>query len=212
MHLEASPLIRKHFIRNVRHRSDNIHIKLTVKTFLYNLHMQHTQKTTTETKTQRSRRFRLKCQRRIIQLQLLKRCTQILKIFSLNRVHTSKHHWLHLFKTINSIITRTLNMSNRITHLYLFRSLNARNNITHITSRQLLLRHHIKFQNTNLIRLILLACIYKFNQIIRTNCAINNLKISNNTTERVKHRVKNQALKRSIRVTFRCWNSLNNRL
>ena len=60
-----------YFVGYVRYCRDHIHIEFTVQAFLDNLHMQQSQESATETKTQSGRTFRLECQGSIIQLQFL---------------------------------------------------------------------------------------------------------------------------------------------
>ena len=55
MHLLHIALLIIYIVRYVRHRSNHIHIKLTVKTFLHNLHVKQPEKTATETEAQRQR-------------------------------------------------------------------------------------------------------------------------------------------------------------
>ena len=56
---------------------DEVEIKLALQPLLDDLHMQHTQKTASEAKTQRNRRLRLERQRRVVELQLFQRVAQV---------------------------------------------------------------------------------------------------------------------------------------
>ena len=171
--------------------------------------MKQSQESTTETKSQRHRRFRRESKSRIVKLQLLQRSTQILKILSFNRIHTSKDHRLGLFKSCNSLFTRTRHVGNCITYLYLGRSFDTRNNISHITRRDSFGRLHTQFKHTYLVRIILFACIEETYTVVCIHGTIYHFEISNNTTERIEYRVKHQTLQRRLWITNRRSNTLN---
>ncbi len=67
------PFFVIHFIGNVRHGGNHLHVEFTAQPFLDYFHMEQPQESATEPETQRHRRFRLECQRRIVKLQFLKR-------------------------------------------------------------------------------------------------------------------------------------------
>ena len=66
--LYASLFVINH-IRYVGHCGNDIHIKLTVQTFLNYFHVKKSKKTASETKSKSYGRFGLECQRGIIQLK-----------------------------------------------------------------------------------------------------------------------------------------------
>ena len=209
VHLLHITLLVIDMVGHVRHRSNHIHVKLTIQTLLHNLHVEQSEETTTETKTQSQRRLRLESQRRIIQLQLFQRRAKIFEILRLNRINPGKHHRLHFLKTGNSLVTRTGNMRNGISHLHLFRSLDTGNNISHIPRTKFVARYHIHFQHSHFIGIILFSRIEEFHLIPLANHTVFNLEISNNSTERVEYRVENQSLQRSLFISFRMRNTLD---
>ena len=66
----ASLLVVYH-IGYVRHGGDDIHVELTVQTFLHNLHVEQSEETTTETESQCHRALWREGKRSIVELQLL---------------------------------------------------------------------------------------------------------------------------------------------
>ena len=209
MHFLHITLLIIYMVRNVRHRSNHIHIKLTVQALLHNLHVEQSEETTTEAKTQSQRRFRLESQRRVIQLQLLQRRTKIFKIFRFNRINSGKYHRLHFLKTGNSLFTRTGNMRNGISHFHLFGSLDTGNNISYISRTKFVTRHHIHFQHPYFIGIILFSRIEKLHLVALANRAVFNLEISYNSTERVEYRDENQSLQRRLFIPFGMRNTFN---
>ena len=119
VYLHDMSLFVVNIIGYIGYSRNNVHIEFTIQTFLNNLHVKQTKEATTETEAQGQRRFGLKSQRRVIQLELLQRRTQVLEIFSLDRIDTSKHHRLHFLKACNSLVARTGNVCNGITHFHL---------------------------------------------------------------------------------------------
>ena len=91
-------------------------------------------------------------------------------------------------------------MGNRITHLHLLRVLDTTDDITHITRTQFLTGNHIHLQHPDLIGIILHARIKELHEIALTDYTVHNLEVGNNAPERVKYRIENQSLKRSLLI------------
>ena len=71
MHVNDFAFARMDFIRDVRHRRDDIHIELAVKALLDNLHMQQPEETAPEAEPECQRRFGFIGQRCVVELQFL---------------------------------------------------------------------------------------------------------------------------------------------
>ena len=183
MHFLHSSLLIVNHIRYVRNSGNHIHIKLTIQSFLHNFHMKQSQESATESEAQRQRRFRLKSQRRIVQLKFFQRSTQIFVIFRFNRVNSGKDHRFYFLKSINCLITRATDMCNGISYLHLFRSLDTGNNVSYISRTQLFPRKHIHFQYTYFVSIVFFSCIEEFHLVTCTNHSVYYLKICNDTTE-----------------------------
>ena len=119
VHLFHLTLLRITHIRYVGDGGNHIHIKLTIQTFLDNLHVEQSEETATETEAQSHRGLRLEGQRGIVKLQFLKRCTQVLIISRIDGIDTGEDHRLHFLESLNRPFAWTVNMGNGITHLYL---------------------------------------------------------------------------------------------
>src|SRR5574344_832011 len=201
---------RINVITYIRDGGYNFHVEFPVQTLLYNFHVQHPQKSTTETKTKSQRGLWSISKRRIIELKFLKGSPQIFKILSNNWINTSKHHGFHFLKSLDGCRTRILNMRYCISNLYLCSCFNTRNDITNITGGTRLSRLHMKTQNSDFVRIIFFSRCYKFHKIIGAQGSIYDFKISNNATKRIKYRIKNQTLQRSVRISDRRCNTFNN--
>ena len=212
VHLYLLAVLGIDIITYVRHGGYHIHIKLTIQTLLHNLHMKQTQESAAETKAQCHRRLRRESQSGIIQLKFLQRCTQVLIILRLNRIHTRKDHRFSLLKSCNRFCTWTSHVRNGITYFHLGRSLDTRNDISHITCRNLFGRLHIQFQHTYLVRIVFLTRIEETHTVIRFHRTIDHLEIGDNSAERVEHRIKHQALQWRLRVSLWRSNTVNNRI
>ena len=187
-------------IRYVRHSGNDIHIKLTIKTLLHDLHMKQTEESATETETQGYGTLRSKRQRGIVQLQLLQRGPQILIVCGINGIDAGKYHRLHFLETLNSCTAGISDMGNRITHLHLLRVLDAADNIAYVTSTQFLTGNHVHLQHTHLVGLVFHTSIKELHLVALTDDTIIYLEVSNNTTEGIEYRVENQCLKRSLLI------------
>ena len=81
--------------------------------------MQESEESASETESEGKRRLRLKHKRSVIELELLKRGSELFILVCLYRVKTCEDHRLHLLETRNRLLTWLRNMSDGITHLHL---------------------------------------------------------------------------------------------
>ena len=125
VHFSHVAMLVKHPIGYIGHGCDYIHVKFATEAFLYDLHVKQTEESATESESERRRRFRLECQRCIIELQFFERCTEILEILCLYRIYSGKHHRFDLFESSYSLAARTVDMSDRIAHFHLARGLDT---------------------------------------------------------------------------------------
>ena len=162
--------------------------------------MEQSQETATESKAERHRRLRHKRERSVIKLQFLQRCTQILVIIWIDWINARKHHRLNLLETIDSLSARFSDMRNSIADLHLLRVLDATDDIAHITCRQLFLRHHIHLQDTNLIGRIFHSGIKELHLVTLSDYSVLNLKVCDDASKRVEHRIEDQRLQRCFYI------------
>ena len=71
MYLFHTTLLVIYHIGYVRNGGDDIHVELTVQTLLYNLHVEQTEESASETEAQGNRTLRREGKRSIVELQLL---------------------------------------------------------------------------------------------------------------------------------------------
>ena len=212
VYLHALTMLVIHHVRHVWHRRNHIHVELTVQSLLHNLHVEQTQETTAETKTEGSRTLVLEGERSIVQPQLFQRCTQVLIVLWLYRIHSGKHHWLHLLETSNRLLCRVGTSGNRIAHFHLHSILDTRHDVAHIARAQFLPRNHVHLQHTDFLRLVFFLRVDETHLLALAHHSIHNLEISDDATETVEHRVENQRLQRSRLVTLRMRNALHHSL
>ena len=145
--------------------------------------MEKAKEAATETESESKRRLRLEHQRRVVELEFLKRSTEFLILVCLDRIKTRKDHRLHLLKSGNRIRTWIRHMSDGITDLDLAGCLDTRNDISYTSARDFLARMHLHFQYTDLICDILLACADELHLVSRLDRTVHNLEICDDSTE-----------------------------
>ena len=101
-------------------------------------------------------------------------------------------------------------MSNGISHFHLFRGLDTRYNVTYIARTKFVTWNQFHFQYTYFIGIILFSGIKELHFISLADYSIFDLKVSDNATEGVEYRVKNQCLQRSFLITFGMRNAFDN--
>ena len=174
--------------------------------------MKKSEESTTETKAKGYRTLRRECERCIVELQFLKRSTQVFVIVRINRINTGKNHWLYFLESFNSLVAWVRNRCNGITNLYFGSRLDTRNDISHLTCCEFFCWHHIHLEYTHLVGYIFHSCIEEFHFITLTNGSVSNLTKNDDSTEGIKNRVENQSLWSSLCITNRMRNALNNSL
>ena len=136
VHFLGVALLVVNHIRYVGHGGNHIHVELTVESFLHNLHVEQTQESASEAKAQCDGRFRRKCQRCIVELQLFERSPQVFIIRRVDGIYTGKDHGFYLLKALDGLSARLGHMGNGIAHLHLLAVFDAADDITHITCRE----------------------------------------------------------------------------
>ena len=183
-----------HQIGHIGHRSDYVHVKLAVQTFLHNLHVEQSQEAASETKSQCHTAFGLEGEACIVELKLFKAGTEVFEILGLNGIHTRKDHRLHLLKSGNGLLTRARHMRDSVAHLHLGGVLDARNDIAHIAAPQFVAGNHVHLQHANLVCLVRLARVDEEHLISLAQGTIDNFEISDDAAERIEHAVKDKRL------------------
>ncbi len=101
-------------------------------------------------------------------------------------------------------------MGNGISNLYFPCGFNAGNNIAYIAGGDAFSRRNLEFKHAHLIGVVFFLGGQKLNTVAFMECAVHHSEIGNNASKRVKHRVKNQGLKGSVRISFGMRNAVNN--
>ena len=136
-------------------------------------------------------------------MQFLQRSAQILIVLGLNGIHAREDHRFGFLETVNGFVAGARYMGDGVAHFHFRGSFDARYNITYIAGGNLLARGHVEFENTYLVRVVLLAGVDEAHLVARLHRAVHHLEISDDTAEGVENRVKNQTLQRRFRVAFR---------
>ena len=135
-------------------------------------------------------------------MQLLQRSPQVLIVCGIDGIHTCKHHGLHLLESLDGLVTGIGHLGNGIAHLHLLRVLDTADDIAHVARAQFLPWNHVHLQYTDLVGIIFHTCIEELHQITCTDHTVHDLKVGDDTTERVEHRVEDQRLQRSLLVAL----------
>ena len=100
-------------------------------------------------------------------------------------------------------------MRDRVAYLHLRTRLDTRDDISHITRTDLFARTQVKFEDTDLIRVVFLAGIDKTHLIAGMHCTVHYLEIGDDTSETIEDRVEYQTLQRRTRIAYRRRDALN---
>ena len=68
---------------------------------------------------------------------------------------------------------------------------------------------HLHLEHSDLVCLIFLSCADEFYFVAWLDGSVENLEICNDASERVEYRVKDESLERSVRISCRSWNALD---
>ena len=194
VHLFRVSLLVIHHVRHVGHGGDDVHVELAVETLLHDFHVQQTQESASESESQCYRRLWLERERRVVELQFLKRRAQILIFARLYGVDSSKHHWFHLLESGDGFLARTCNMCYGIANLYLGGVFYSADDISHLASLEVLTWNHVHLQHAHLVGVILHACVEEFHLVAFVYAAVFNLEVVNDATKRVEHGVEDESL------------------
>ena len=164
--------------------------------------MQHAQKSAPKSKSKGRRRFRLKGQAAVVQLQFPHGFAQLFVILCIYRINTGKYHGFYVFKPMYHVGTGIGNMGKGVAHLYLFGRFNARNNITHIACQYLVAGRQIQFQNPYLIGIVFPFGGHEFHFVAFAQAAVHDSEIGNNAPEGIEYRVEYQRLQGGFCVPF----------
>ena len=118
---------------------------------------------------------------------------------------------LDVLETGDRLAARVPLRSDRIADLHVCRSLQARYDVAHVAGAKLFAGMHLQLQYADLVGRILAARIEQFDALALAERAVEYSVISDNSAERIEHRVENQRLKRSLFVAFRGRNPLYDR-
>ena len=172
--------------------------------------MQKSEESAAESESEGKRRLRFENKGGIVQLELLKRSSQLLVLVCLYRIHSCKDHRLDFLKSGDSLLAGVrAHMSDSIADLYLHSCLDAGNDIAYASAWNLIARMHLHLQHADLICNIFLSSAYKLDLVARLYRSVDNLEICDDSSERVEYRVKYKGLQRSIRISLRSWNPLH---
>lgn len=112
-------------------------------------------------------------------------------------------------QALDCLVARTGDRGDGITDLHLLGVLDTTDDIAHITCPQLLPGYHVHLEDTDLVGIILHACIEELHLLTLVDGAIHNLEIGDDATERVEHGVEDQSLQGSFCVTLRMRDALH---
>ena len=194
VHLCLVSLLVVNVVGDIGHGSDHVHIEFAAEALLDYLHVQQAEEAATETEAEGCRRFRLERERGIVQLQFLKRCTEIFEILRLNGIDAGEHHRLHFLESRNGRLAGSADMGDGIAHLHFLRCLYTGDDVSHVSGRQVLAGRHSELEHSYLVGMVFLAGGDKLYEIVRTDRTVDNFEIGYDSPERIEHGVEDQSL------------------
>ena len=129
--------------------SNQVQVKLTLKTFFDNLHVEKTQKAYSEAKSQSNGRLWRPRKRWIINVQLIKCITEVLILLVVYGEKTGKYHRFCLAVTRQWLSAWILLIRERISNTDSFRIFEASYHIANFTNRKLVNGHLKRSLGTN---------------------------------------------------------------
>ena len=130
IHANQRSVILIDIVDNGGQRGDQVQIELPLQALLDDLHMKHTQEAAAETEAQCHRGFRLKGQRRVIQLQLLQRVTQVGVLGAILGIDAAVDHGLHRAVAGQRFRCRIGGVGDGITYTGIFHVLDGSREVT----------------------------------------------------------------------------------
>ena len=211
VHQHQSTVCLVHLIDDRRQSGYQIKIELALKPLLNDLHMQHTQKAAAEAEAQRSRRFGLKDQRCIVQLEFFKRVTQIGVFGAVLGINTAVDHRLRGTVTGQRLSGGTGSLCDGIAYRGVLDGLDGGGKITDLTCAQFLTGFYAQRTKIAALKHVVAgAGCHHLDLHSGTYCAVHNTEIYDNTNVRIVLAVKNKSLERCVGVAVRCGYVCNN--
>ena len=133
VHLHGVALLVVDHIRDIGHRGDHLHVEFPVESLLHDFHVEQAEEAATEAKAQSLGRLRHKRQCGIVELQFLKRRSEVLIFIGVDWVNTCKHHRLHLLESLNSLVAGLIDVGDGFAYLHFGSVLNTRDDIADFT-------------------------------------------------------------------------------
>ena len=203
VHLVHLALLVVNEIGDVGHRRDDVHVELAVEPLLDDLHVEQTQEAAAEAEAQSHRRLGLEGEGGVVELQLLERSAQVLKVLGLNGIDAGKDHRLDFLEARNGLRSAALDGGDGVAHLDLRRRLDAGDDVAHIARRELVARREVHLEDADLVGLVLLARVDETHLLTAVHGAVDNLEIGDDAPEGIEHGVEDERLEWGRGVALR---------
>src|SRR6056297_2356066 len=131
-------LDRRHPVNNRGGCGNQLNIEFALQSFLNNLHVEKTKKTTTKAKPQSKGVFRFKGKGGIIQTQFFQGVAQGIVLTTVNGIKTRKYHRFNHLVARQSLYCRLMMMGQGITDLGVFNHLDAGNDEPYFAGSEVL--------------------------------------------------------------------------
>ena len=190
---------------HVGHRGDHGLVEFPLQSFLDDLHVEHTEKAATKTKTQRLGSFQFEGQGSIVQLQFVHAVAQLFKLICIHREDSREHHRFHFLKTPDHFGMWVVGQGDGIPHFYFLRVFYTGDNISYIARLHFRAFGHLHFQDTHFIGFVFLARAYKFYFVAFFDRAIQDTVVDDDATKTIEHAVEDQRLQGCIGISFGGW-------
>ena len=175
--------------------------------------MQQSQETTAEAEAKCDRGLRLKEQRSIIELKFLEGITQIVIARTIRRIETTVNHRRYFLVTRKRALTRSVGIRDRISDSRILHILDARGDISYHSGGELLTRDKLTCAEvSNLYNLFLCSGCHHADLRSLLYGTLADTAENDNALVRIVQGVKDQRLKRSLRIAVRSRNLVNDRL
>ncbi len=191
------------FVRHVRRGGDQVEIEFAAQSFGHDLHVEQTEEAATESEAERHGGFRFVNQRRVVELELVERLTQLRELRVVDREQTRVDHRLRVTIALQRFRRGFLGGGDGVADLGLADVLGSGDHITDLARAQRLRRHHIGADHADLDRFVGHADAHHVQLLARAQLAIDHADVGDDAAIGVVDGVEDQCAGRRVGLARR---------
>ena len=183
-------------------RGNEVKIELALQALLDDLHMQQAQEAHAEAKAERHRGLGLPHQRRVVDVQLIERVTQVLVVLVIDREQARIDHGLGLAVARKRLGAGIRRPREGIAHAHGLGVLQARDHVAHLADRQRIDRSLGGTLDAHAIDQKVALCLHHAQSIALFDGAVEDADRGNDAAVLVEVRIQDECLERRVRIAL----------